>query len=196
MNQHSSKKILVLLGSPRRNGNSAILAEKIAEGAASSGAASETIFLQDLKIAPCTSCYACQKKKTKGCSIADDMQILYPKLVEADAWVIASPVYWFNMSAQTKLWMDRCFALPAYGKDPFSGKRIAVAMSYGDADPLVSGCVNAIRTFQDAYAYVGAKFVGFVYGSAMGAGEIASQESLLQQAEALGRKLFEDAVAK
>jgi multimeric flavodoxin WrbA len=187
-----TKKILILLGSPRKDGNSALLAKKIAAGAASSGATTESIFIQDMKIAPCKSCYACQKPKTKGCSISDDMQTLYPKLLEADGWIIASPVYWFTMSAQTKLWMDRCFALPAYGKDPFSGKRIAVAMSYGDADPFVSGCVNALRTFQDAYAYVGAKIVGVVYGSAMKAGEIAIQEKLLEDAEVLGRKLVED----
>ena len=191
MEQKSAKKVLILLGSPRRNGNSAILAEKIIAGAESAGAVTETVFLHGLKIAPCNSCYACQKKRAKGCAIADDMQTLYPKLVEADAWVIASPVYWFGMSAQTKLWMDRCFALPAYNKQAFTGKRIAVAMSYGDVDPFVSGCVNAIRSFQDAYAYVGAKFIGFVYGSAMDAGEISSQAELLQQAEALGRRLFE-----
>jgi multimeric flavodoxin WrbA len=192
MAKKSTKKVLILLGSPRRSGNSAMLAQKIGSGAASSGAKVETIFIHDMKIAPCKSCYACQKPKTKGCSITDDMQDLYPKLLDADAWVIASPVYWFNMSAQTKLWMDRCFALPAYGKDPFIGKKIAVAMAYGDVDPVASGCVNALRTFQDAYAYVGAKIVGVVYGSAMKAGEIENQAMLLETAEAVGRKLVED----
>ncbi len=192
MGKSPAKKILILLGSPRKDGNSAVLAKKIAAGAASSGAKTETIFIHGKKIAPCKSCYACQKPKSKGCSIADDMQALYPKMLAADAWVIASPVYWFNMSAQTKLWMDRCFALPAYGRNPFSGKRIAVAMAYGDEDPFASGCVNAMRTFQDAYAYVGAKIVGFVYGSAMKAGEIEAQEKLMESAEELGRKLVED----
>ncbi|MBU0653054.1 MAG: flavodoxin family protein, partial [Proteobacteria bacterium] len=109
------KKVLVLLGSPRKKGNSAILADRIAKGAKAAGAKVETIFLHGLKIAPCKSCYACQKKKSKGCAIKDAMQDLYPKLLAADAWVIASPVYWFTMSAQTKLFMDRCFALLAYG---------------------------------------------------------------------------------
>jgi multimeric flavodoxin WrbA len=90
------------------------------------------------------------------------MQDLYLKLLAADAWVIASPVYWFTMSAQTKLFMDRCFALPAYAKEPFADKRIAIAMSYGAADPFDSGCVNALRTFQDAFNYTGAKIVGIV----------------------------------
>jgi multimeric flavodoxin WrbA len=181
--------VLVLLGSPRKNGNSAILAEAIASGAESKGAQVEKIFLHEKNIAPCKSCYACQKPDSKGCAVQDDMQMLYSKMLKADAWVIASPVYWFSMSAQTKLWMDRCFAFPAYGKNPFSGKRIAVAMSYGDEDPFASGCVNALRTFQDAYTYAGAKIIGMVYGSAMNAGEIASNKPLMDKAEALGRKL-------
>jgi len=185
------KKVLVLLGSPRKKGNSALLAEKIARGAKSKGAEIEMIRLHDLRIAPCKSCYACQEPGSKGCSIKDDMQKIYHSMLEAEAWVIASPVYWFTMSAQTKLWMDRCLAFPAYGKDPFNGKKIAIAMSYGGEDPFDSGCVNALRTFQDAYGYVGARIVGIVYGSAMKAGEIKSNEPLMKTAEELGRRLLD-----
>jgi len=186
------KKVLVLLGSPRKKGNSAILADKIAEGAKSAGARVETLFIHGMKISPCKSCYACQKPNSKGCSIKDDMQTVYKKLREADAWVIASPVYWFTMSAQTKLWMDRCFALLPYAKEAFADKRIAIAMSYGDNDPFKSGCVNALRTFQDAYGYVQACIVGMVYGSAMDAGEIEKNEALMKEAEELGTQLVSD----
>ncbi|MBW1887103.1 MAG: flavodoxin family protein [Deltaproteobacteria bacterium] len=188
-NEIESKRVLVLLGSPRKKGNSSILAEQIIQGAESAGAKVETIFLHGMKIAPCQSCYTCQKRDSKGCAIDDDMQAIYQKLIENEAWVIASPVYWFNMSAQTKLFMDRCFALPAYNKDAFSGKRIAIAMSYGDTDPFTSGCVNALRSFQDAFRYVGAKIVGMVYGSALDSGEIKSNVSLMQKAEELGKTL-------
>ncbi|MCP4667321.1 MAG: flavodoxin family protein, partial [Deltaproteobacteria bacterium] len=153
------------------------------------GAQVEKVFLHGMEIAPCQSCYACQKRDSKGCAIDDDMQGIFQKLIEHDAWVIASPVYWFNMSAQTKLFMDRCFALPAYKKTAFSGKRIAIAMSYGDTDPFTSGCINALRCFQDAFRYVGARIAGMVYGSAMEAGEIQSNKALLQAAEELGKKL-------
>lgn len=183
------KHVLVILGSPRKKGNSAILAEKIAQGAKSSGAKVESVFLQDLSISPCRSCYSCQKKGATKCAIDDDMQSLYPKLLSAYAWVIASPVYWFNMSAQTKIFMDRLFAFPAYDKRAFIGKRIAIAMTYGDVDPFASGCVNALRCFQDAFSYTGSEIVGMVYGSAMKAGEIARNETLLAEAEELGKKL-------
>jgi multimeric flavodoxin WrbA len=188
-NETKKTKILVLLGSPRKKGNSAALAEQIVKGAQGAGAKTEAVYLHGLKISACQSCYACQKKGAKGCAIDDDMQALYPKLLESDAWVFASPVFWFTMSAQTKIFLDRCFALPAYGKDPFKGKRIAIAMSYGDRDPFASGCVNAFRTFQDIAGYVRAKIVGMVYGSAMGAGEIRSNAELMKEAEDLGRRL-------
>ncbi len=184
-----ANKALVILGSPRKKGNSAILASHIARGAKRAGATVETVFLHGLNIAPCNSCYACQKVKSRGCAIKDAMQEVYPKLLAAEAWVIASPVYWFTMSAQMKIFMDRCFALPAYAKKPFAGKRIAIAMSYGDADPFGSGCVNALRTFQDAFKYTGATIVGMVYGSAYGEGEIRANEALLKSADQLGKEL-------
>lgn len=186
------RKVLILLGSPRRKGNSAILAEQIARGAKSQKAKVETIYLQEKDIAPCKSCMHCQKKDSKGCSIKDDMQDIYPKLLEADVWVIASPVYWFTMSAQTKIFMDRWFALSAYRKDPYRGKRLAIAMAFGDKDPFTSGCVNALRAFQDASGYTGLSLVGMVYGSAMEAGEIRANETVMQEAFDLGKKLAKD----
>jgi multimeric flavodoxin WrbA len=188
-NKAKTKQVLVILGSPRRKGNSSTLAAQISRGAKSAGAEVETVFLHALKISPCRGCNTCQKENSKGCAVKDKMQEIYPKLIKADAWVIASPVYWFTMSAQTKIFMDRCYALIAYAENPFAGKRIAIAMSYGDVDPVRSGCVNALRTFQDAFRYAGSKIVGMVYGSATDAGEIANNKALMQEAEELGKRL-------
>jgi len=188
-NKAKTKQVLVILGSPRKKGNSSTLAARISRGAKSAGAKVETLFLQDLKISPCRGCDTCQKHASKGCAIKDDMQKIYPKLIKADAWVLASPVYWFTMSAQTKIFMDRCYALTAYAKNPFAGKRIAIAMSYGGIDPVKSGCVNALRTFQDAFRYTRSKIAGMVYGSAMKAGEIENNEALMREAEELGKLL-------
>ena len=185
----TNKQVLVILGSPRKKGNSSTLAARISRGAKSAGAEVETLFLQDLKISPCRGCDTCKKDDSKGCAINDDMQEIYRKLIKADAWVIGSPVYWFTMSAQTKIFMDRCYALPAYAKNPFAGKRIAIAMSYGDIDAVKSGCVNALRTFQDAFRYTRSKIVGMVYGSAMKAGEIVNNKALMREAEELGKLL-------
>ena len=187
----NQKHVVVLLGSPREKGNSTVLAKQIIHGVESVGAKVETVYLNGLNIKPCQGCYACKKKNSTGCAVDDDMQSLYPKLVESDAWIIASPIYWFSMSAQTKIFMDRCFAL--WNQDPeinpMYKKRIAIAMSYGDSDSFNSGCVNALRSFQDAYRYAGAKIIGMVYGSADEPGEIASNAELMAQAEKIGQKL-------
>jgi len=187
-----AKNVLVVLGSPRRKGNSAVLAERIAKGARTCGAKVKTVFLQDLNIAPCRACLACQKPKAQGCVLRDDMQPIYRDLKESNAWILASPVYWFTMSAQLKIFMDRCFALAGAGNQAFQGKKIAIAMSFGDRDPFNSGCVNALRTFQDAYRYAGAEIVGAVYGSAMLAGEISKNRELMKEAEEIGAALVAD----
>jgi hypothetical protein len=62
-------------------------------------------------------------------------------------------------------------------------------LAYADADPFVSGAVNALRTFQDAFTYIGAELVGAVYGSAAKAGEIKKNKALMDSAFDLGRKL-------
>ncbi len=188
-NSNERSDILVLLGSPRKKGNSTALAEQVIKGAEGAGASVETVFLHGMNISPCQACYACQRKDSTACAIDDDMQELFPKLAAAKGWVIASPVYWFSMTAQTKLFMDRSFGLSAYAENPFTGKQVAIAMSYGDSDPFNSGCVNALRTFQDAYRYAGAKIAGMVYGSADKAGEITDNAKLMKEAENLGKKL-------
>ena len=185
----AGKKVVILLGSPRRSGNSAALAERIAAGAKAAGAKVETFYLHGMKIAPCTACEGCHKPRAKGCVIRDDMDTLYPKLKKADVLVFASPIYWFTVSAQMKLAMDRCYALIGPRGHAFRGKRIGLAFAFGGEDAFDSGCTNAIRAFQDAMAFIGAPIVGMVYGSAGGAGDIKSNAKVMDDATELGRKL-------
>ncbi len=184
-----TQNIVIVKGSPRREGNSAVLAEQVAEGARSAGARVESFYLHHMDIRACDACDACQWEPYRGCIVDDDMQVLYPKLLEADAIVIASPVYWFTVSAQTKLFMDRCYALVDKEGYALRGKKIGIVMTYGDADPFASGAVNAFRTFQDGFRYVGAPIAGFVYGSASAPGEIRSDTAAMARAYELGRRL-------
>lgn len=184
-----ARKILVVIGSPRRNGNSASLAKEAAAGAKEAGAKVETIFLQGMNIQPCTACDACRRKLKKDCILKDDMRALYPKMKAADGIVIASPIYWFTVSAQTKLFMDRWYALGGDDGYELAGKKFAVVLAYADADAFSSGAVNALRMFQDAFNYLGAEVVGTVYGSAWKAGEIRKNKALMDAARALGKKI-------
>jgi multimeric flavodoxin WrbA len=181
------KHILIVNGSPRKKGNSVLLAEQVMLGAREAGAQVEIFFLHNMSIQPCNACDACQE--TQDCTIQDDMQILYPKLRRADAIVIASPIYWFTISAQTKLFIDRWYALQGSPGNALAGKQIGIVLTYGDTDPFTSGAVNAIHTFQDMCRYIGADIAGIVYGSATKEGEIQNQPSLLEKAYKLGQQL-------
>ncbi len=182
-------KIVVILGSPRKKGNSSTLAESLINGAEESGAEVQTFFLQGMDIKPCNACNECIRNPESGCVIDDDMQKIYPAVRTADAIVIASPIYFFNINAQTKLFIDRCYALIENGRHAFTGKKIGLILVYGDTDPFRSGATNAIRSYQDIFRYVGAKISGLIYGSAMAAGQIRDNKQLMKKAYNLGKKL-------
>jgi len=151
-----AKNIVVVLGSPRRNGNSATLARQLIAGAEALGAHVESHYLHGMDIEACTACDVCRESTDKDCIIDDDMKDLYPKLRAADALVIAGPIYWFTVSAQTKLFMDRCYALGGPEGNALRGKQIGIILTYADPDPFVSGAVNALRAFQDGFRYLDA----------------------------------------
>ncbi len=183
------KKVLVILGSPRKRGNSTMLAAEAAKAAKAAGASVETVYLHGLDIKACTACDACQRKPGSGCVIRDDMQKLYPKLKAADALLLASPIYWANMSAQMKTFMDRCYALAAPTGHAFKGKKVGVIITYGAPDVFSSGGVNALRCFQDSFGFVDVKIAGMVHGTAWRAGEVRKNRPLLKEAAELGRTL-------
>jgi multimeric flavodoxin WrbA len=181
------RRILILKGSPRKKGNSSTLADRVAAGASDAGATVESFDLHAMDIRPCDSCDFCQG--SGECVLNDDMQLLYPKLREADAIVIASPIYWFMVSAQVKACIDRWYALEGAGEAALAGKEFGIVLTYGDSDPYSSGAVNAIRMFQDIARYEKASIAGLVYGSANDPGEIVAQAELMQRAHALGQRL-------
>jgi len=185
----SAKKVVIVMGSPRKNGNSTILAQKVAQGARDAGATVESFYLHKMNIKPCTACDVCRKNTNVDCNINDDMQDLYPKLRQTDALVIASPIYYFTVAAQTKLFMDRWYALGGPQGNALKGKRIGIILTYGGLDPFDSGAVNALRTFQDIFAYIGSYIVDMVYGSADKIGEIKANQDLMEKAYVMGRRL-------
>ncbi|MCX6000282.1 MAG: flavodoxin family protein [Chloroflexi bacterium] len=183
------RKVVVVLGGRREEGNSATLAAELIRGAWEAGAMVERFYLHGMTIRPCRACQACQESSDKDCAVDDDMKMLYPRLRAADALVIASPIYWFTVSAQTKLFMDRCYALGGPDGHALAGKDFGIILTYADSDPFTSGAVNAMRTFQDACRFLGARIAGMVYGSASEAGEIKSNRELMDKAYELGKKL-------
>ncbi|MGF0033423.1 flavodoxin family protein [Bariatricus sp. SGI.154] len=103
-------KILVLLGSPHKNGTTATLAESSCEGAGAAGHSVDKVHIPRLKVAPCMGCNACQSAK-KTCVLKDDMEFLKPKILEADAVIFVSPLYYFGFTAQLKAVIDRFYSI-------------------------------------------------------------------------------------
>lgn len=104
-----SKKVLILSGSPRKGGNSDLLCDQFAKGAAESGHTVEKIRVTERNIHPCIACYHCRDNGGK-CVFQDDMATLLQKMIDADVLVLSSPVYFYSIDAQLKAVIDRTVA--------------------------------------------------------------------------------------
>jgi multimeric flavodoxin WrbA len=102
-------KILGIMGSPRIKGNCDILLDQVLKGAQNQGAEIEKIIIDKLKISGCKEYYGCFKDG--NCVIRDDMDTVYPKLLNADRIVVVSPIFFYGISSQLKAVIDRCQAI-------------------------------------------------------------------------------------
>ncbi|MBP5285272.1 MAG: flavodoxin family protein [Kiritimatiellae bacterium] len=109
-------KILVLQGSPRANGNTAWMAEEFRKAAEAAGHGVEVVDVAHKKIAGCLACEYCHGKGNGACVQKDDMQELYPLLAEAEALVLAAPIYYFTLSAQIQAPIQRIYSMNKPGK--------------------------------------------------------------------------------
>ncbi len=149
-------KILVVTGSPRKKGNTSILADAFVEGAESAG---NKVYLFDAgraKIKGCIDCKSCFKNKG-ACKIKDDMQDAYKLLRKCDVLVLASPIYFFTISAQIKAFIDRMFCGVV---KPFAVKSTVLLTVQEDKDPHVAE--NAISTYRSIIEYAGWKDLGII----------------------------------
>ena len=108
-------KILGIVGSKRKKGNTFYLVQEALEAAKKEGFDTELIFLGDYSIKDCTGCEAC--KDTYRCIVDDDMQKIYPLLIQADGIILGSPTYWYNVTADMKSFIDRCYCFEVIAED-------------------------------------------------------------------------------
>ncbi len=183
-------KVLGILGSPRRGGNTEILLKAFLEGAAAGGAEVEEIRLRELKISPCLEIYHCFKDGT--CPIKDDMPGLYDKLLAAEVVALASPIFFYNVSAQAKAMIDRTQALWARRyvlKQGFPPGRQGVLLAVGATKGrlLFVGTRLTAKYFFDA---IDASYAAeILVRGADDKGAINEQPEVLEKARDLGRRL-------
>lgn len=149
-------KILAVYGSPRRKGNTALLLEQSVRGAREAGIEVEEITLRDLKMSPCLEIYGC--KQDGRCVIRDDFQKVYDQLLACRGLMLASPMFFYTVSAHTKILMDRCQSLwvkkywideVPYGQ--WKPKRLGLFISVGatKGKKLFEGALRTVRYFFD-----------------------------------------------
>ena len=178
-----SKHIVVLSGSPRKDGNSVRLAEAFMEGARATGKEITFFRVAGLQIGGCRGCEYCLKNQGV-CVQQDDMPPILDALRKADALVLASPVYYYSVSAQIKLVIDRFFALSEAG---MSVKRAALLMSC--AEDSVAAAVSSISMFRQVCELQNWEDAGIVIATGLhNTGEIEGRPEL-EQAKCLGERI-------
>ena len=182
-------KVLGIMSSPRFGGNTDLLLDAALNGAQSQGAEAEKIDIAKLRIAPCREIYACLKDGK--CVIKDDMDPLYDKLVKADAVIVATPIFFYTVSAQLAALISRCQALWS--------RRFVLNMDI----PAKKGAFIAVGATKGAKLFDGPKLTIRYFFKAINAeyteellirgvdkkGEIKEHPTALKDAYELGKRL-------
>jgi multimeric flavodoxin WrbA len=188
-----AKKILIINGSPIKNGNTATLVKWFVEGARAQGADVEIVNAAFLKYksSGCISCRKCQKIKEYLCVIKDEAQPVLGKMAKADVIVMATPLYFYGPSAQLKLVMDRMFSLYKWDnkadtmETPLKGKTFAlIASAYEDV-----GLDNLEKPFAITAEYSDMKFISLLVANAGESGEVKKLSGIKDKAVAFGKQV-------
>ena len=190
-------KVLGLFGSPRRGGNTELLLEETLKGAETEGAEIDRIHLTDFTITPCKECHGCDQ--TGNCVILDDMEKIYPKLIEADIIILASPIFFYGITAWAKALIDRSQALwarkyllkdPSMGKGGRKKRGFFISVGATKGQKVFEGAILTAKYFFDA---LNAEYAGeLVFRGVDAKGDILKQQGALQQAFEAGRRLVRD----
>lgn len=176
-----TKNVLILSGSFRKGGNSDVLCDQFAKGAAEAGNQVEKIFINDRSINFCRGCGVCNT--THKCIMKDDMAEILDKMVKADVIVMATPVYFYSMNGQMKTLIDR--TVPRYGE--ISNKDFYFIVAAADTSHAnMEKTLEGFRGFTDD-CLDGAKEKGVIYGTgAWNIGEI-KELPVMQEAFEMGK---------
>ena len=188
------RKILAFMGSPRFGGNTHILLEEVMASARSHGAETEEINLYGIDITPCIECGGCDE--TGECILNDDLKAIYPRMEEADAIVVASPIFFYNISSRTQALVERSQALwvrkYVLKRPPLRSGRRGVFISLGatKGKRLFDGVLMVMKYFFDA---IGTDFSrAFLYRGIEKKGAVKEREDCLNEARELGKRLALD----
>ena len=185
-----SKKICILNGSPRNNGNTKELIKSFTKGAKAAGNEVTCFDLQKMNIHGCLGCCKGGKDEVCPCVQKDDMAQIYPVYRQADVVVLASPMYYWGISGQLKCAFDRLFAVAEMNPNYENPKKDCVLLMAAEGD--TESNFAPVRAFYEGLTtHLGWKNIGIVYaGGNMDAGAILSKTGQLNEAEELGKAII------
>lgn len=180
-----SKKIVILNGSPRTNGNTSVLIDSFTAGAEKNGNTVIRFDLQKMNIHPCLGCCNGGKDKGSPCVQKDDMDKIYPEYMDADVIVLASPLYYWSVSSQLKCAFDRLFAVAELDQNYRNPKKESVLLMAAEGN----GFEETTYWYDGIVKHLGWKDLGKVLaGGVMNVGDI-SNKAVLHEADALGQTI-------
>ena len=181
-----SKKIVVLNGSPRKNGNTSALVKAFTEGAESAGHTVTEFFLDSMNIHGCKGCFGGHSSRECPCVQNDDMNIIYPAVKACDVMVLATPLYYWNMSGQLRTAVDRLFALEEGEGNLLRGNGRSCALLMAAE---VNGFEYVVQYYDHFMEHLKLENLGHVLaGGNMNVGDIQGKPEV-QQAYELGRSI-------
>lgn len=179
-----NKNILIISTSPRKGGNSEILADEFIKGALDSNNKTEKICLYDKEINFCKGCLSCQK--TQKCVIKDDVNIIIQKMQTAEVIVFATPIYFYEMCGQMKTLLDR--TNPLFPSDYKFREIYLLTTSADDNEKSMDGAIKGLQGWIDCFEL--AKLKGIVYGiGADNVGSIQNFPNILKTAYEMGKNV-------
>jgi len=179
-----SKKVLVICSSPRKGGNSEILADELAKGAREAGHQVKKVVLYDKTIGFCRGCLACQK--TQRCVIKDDANLIVEKMLTSEVLVFATPIYFFEMCGQMKTMLDR--SNPLYPSDYSFRDVYLVAAAAEHEESAMDGAIKGLEGWIACFTQT--RLAGVVRGlGVVDSGSINDLPAIKQVAYEMGAKI-------
>jgi multimeric flavodoxin WrbA len=191
----SGRKALILVGSPRKNGSTVILAREAERGLNERGIGTELVFLNDLKIRGCQACYYCKKNDVAECAVKDDMQRIHQQMRESDGIIVAAPIYFGDVTAQTKIWLDRLFPFIGMDLSPKMPGKKPVSFIFTQNQPDTKLFETPIRMFMHMTGLTGLVNREHLIAYDLDAGfkpPVTEKKEFMARAYQIGRNLLEE----
>lgn len=186
MQRQDRMRVLGIVASPRRGGNTEVLVDEVLRGASSAGASVYKMCVDELEIAPCDACESCAVDGQ--CLHEDDMNEVLAQMDSSQVWVLGTPVYWWGPSAQFKLFLDRwyCKQFREQDKQMFRGRRVILVAPMGDSDPATAR--HLVGMMRDSLTYVGATLEATILATGVNhPGEVREQADVMAVAYNAGK---------